>query len=136
MPKIQLSRKASLMSGTMKTAGLYCFLLHSVLSVLKNLLKSLWTVLLGLSLWTWSREKGTLWTWNRDFSCKSLIYPKIGNGIHIIGSVCCYTWVSQAFQGKESTYQAGDTGLIPGPGRSPGEGNGNHASILCQQRYI
>ena len=25
---------------------------------------------------------------------------------------------------KESTYNAGDSGLIPGLGRSPGEGNG------------
>ena len=27
--------------------------------------------------------------------------------------------------GKESAYKAGDLGLIPGSGRSPGEGNGN-----------
>ena len=27
--------------------------------------------------------------------------------------------------GKESTYSAGDLDLIPGLGRSPGEGNGN-----------
>ena len=27
--------------------------------------------------------------------------------------------------GKESTYNAGDRGSIPGSGRSPGEGNGN-----------
>jgi len=27
--------------------------------------------------------------------------------------------------GKESTCNAGDLGLIPGLGRSPGEGNGN-----------
>ena len=27
--------------------------------------------------------------------------------------------------GKESACQAGDEGLIPGSGRSPGEGNGN-----------
>ena len=26
---------------------------------------------------------------------------------------------------KESTYDVGDSGLIPGLGRSPGEGNGN-----------
>ena len=30
-------------------------------------------------------------------------------------------WLS----GKESTYQAGDVGLIPGLGRSPAVGNGN-----------
>ena len=28
-------------------------------------------------------------------------------------------------EGKESSCSAGDLGLIPGPGRSPGEGNGN-----------
>ena len=27
--------------------------------------------------------------------------------------------------GKESAYNAGDAGSIPGSGRSPGEGNGN-----------
>ena len=33
--------------------------------------------------------------------------------------------------GKESACEAGDTGLIPGLGRSPGEGNGNYSSILA-----
>ena len=32
---------------------------------------------------------------------------------------------------KESDYRAGDPGLIPGSGRSAGEGNGNHSSILA-----
>ena len=32
--------------------------------------------------------------------------------------------------GKESTCNAGDLGLIPGLGRSPGEGNGNPLHIL------
>ena len=31
--------------------------------------------------------------------------------------------------GKESAYNAGDLGSIPGSGRSPGEGNGNPLSI-------
>ena len=33
--------------------------------------------------------------------------------------------------GKESACKAGDLGLIPGLGRSPGEGNGSHTSILA-----
>ena len=33
--------------------------------------------------------------------------------------------------GKESACNAGDLGLIPGSGRSPGEGNGSHSSILA-----
>ena len=33
--------------------------------------------------------------------------------------------------GKESAINAGDLGLIPGPGRSPGEGNGNPLQWSC-----
>ena len=33
-------------------------------------------------------------------------------------------------EGKASAYNAGDLGSIPGSGRSPGEGNGNHSTIL------
>ena len=33
--------------------------------------------------------------------------------------------------GKESVYNAGDLGLIPGLGRSPGEGNGNPLQYSC-----
>ena len=33
--------------------------------------------------------------------------------------------------GKESAYNVGDPGAIPGSGRSPTEGNGNHSSILA-----
>ena len=33
--------------------------------------------------------------------------------------------------GKESACKAGDLGLIPGSGRSPGEGNGNPLQYSC-----
>ena len=33
--------------------------------------------------------------------------------------------------GKASAYNAGDLGLIPGSGRSPGEGNGNPLQYSC-----
>ena len=33
--------------------------------------------------------------------------------------------------GKVSVYNAGDPGSIPGSGRSPGEGNAIHSSILA-----
>ena len=32
---------------------------------------------------------------------------------------------------KESAYSAGDPGLFPGSGRSPGEGNGNPLQCSC-----
>ena len=33
--------------------------------------------------------------------------------------------------GKASVYNAGDPGLIPGSGRSPGEGNGHPLQYYC-----
>ena len=33
--------------------------------------------------------------------------------------------------GKESAYNTGDVGLIPGSGRLPGEGNGNPIQYSC-----
>ena len=40
-------------------------------------------------------------------------------------------WLS----GKETTYNTGDTGSIPGFGRSPGEGNATHSSILAGKSH-
>ena len=37
---------------------------------------------------------------------------------------------------KESTYNAGDLGLIPGLGRSPGEGNGNPLQYSCLENSM
>ena len=41
-------------------------------------------------------------------------------------------WLS----GKESAYQAGDAGSIPGLGRSPGEGNGNLLQCFCLRNLM
>ena len=38
--------------------------------------------------------------------------------------------------GKESTCSAGDLGLIPGLGRSPGEGNGNPLQCSCLENSM
>ena len=38
--------------------------------------------------------------------------------------------------GKESACQVGDVGLIPGSGRSPGEGNGNPLQYSCLENPI
>ena len=34
-------------------------------------------------------------------------------------------------EGKASAYNEGDLGLIPGLGRSPGEGNGTHSRTVA-----
>ena len=36
---------------------------------------------------------------------------------------------------KISTFNAGDAGLIPGLGRSPGEGNGNPLQYSCLENF-
>ena len=36
---------------------------------------------------------------------------------------------------KESSCNEGDSGLIPGSGRSPGEGNGTHSNILSGESH-
>ena len=38
--------------------------------------------------------------------------------------------------GKESAYNAGDPGSIPGLGRSPGEGNGNPLQYSCLENSM
>ena len=38
--------------------------------------------------------------------------------------------------GNESTYNARDLGLIPGLGRSPGEGNGNPLQYSCLENLM
>ena len=38
--------------------------------------------------------------------------------------------------GKESSCNAGDLGLIPGLGRSPGEGNGNPLQYSCLENLM
>ena len=38
--------------------------------------------------------------------------------------------------GKASAYNVGDLGLIPGSGRSPGEGNGNPLQYSCLENSM
>ena len=51
------------------------------------------------------------------------------NAINIRGTFYARTMLNEGFSsdsdGKESAYNVGDLGLIPGSGRSPGKGNGN-----------
>ena len=37
---------------------------------------------------------------------------------------------------KSSVYNAGDLGLVPGSGRSPGEGNGNPLQYSCLENSM
>ena len=54
----------------------------------------------------------------------------IGEG-HIIPLTSTLKDVPGGLVGKESACNAGDLGLIPGSGRSSGEGNGNPLQYSC-----
>ena len=45
--------------------------------------------------------------------------------------ICVHMGSPGGSDGKESTYNVGDLGLIPGSGRSPREGNGNPLQYSC-----
>ena len=47
-----------------------------------------------------------------------------------------YIYFPASSNGKESAYNAGDLGLIPGSERSPGEGNGNALQCSCLENPI
>ena len=48
-----------------------------------------------------------------------------------ISTLLLYMALPWWLSGKESGCNAGDMGLIPGSGRSPGEGNGNPPQNSC-----
>ena len=53
--------------------------------------------------------------------------------------VYLYTYINSLSCGsdsKVSAYSEGDLGLIPGSGRSPGEGNGNPLQFCCLENSI
>ena len=53
--------------------------------------------------------------------------------LKILFVVLCFPGSSY---GKESTCNAGDPGLIPGSGRSPGEGPGNPLQYSCLENPL
>ena len=63
-----------------------------------------------------------------------LISPNQGSNLGLLHCRC-----SSAFggsDGKASACNAEDPGLIPGSGRSPGEGNGNPLQYSCLENSI
>ena len=72
--------------------------------------------------------------------CSTEKYLKVNSGLWVIMIFQCKLNLSQRIYiwgfpggsaGKESTCSVGNLGLIPGLGRSPGEGNGNPLQYSC-----
>ena len=66
------------------------------------------------------------WLFNANkFACNTDLFPSI---LLLIIYILGFPGGSD---GKESTYNVGDLGLIPGLGRSPGGGHGNPLQYSC-----
>ena len=52
---------------------------------------------------------------------------------HAVSHFCSYCAFGSSV-GKDSACNAGDTGSIPGSGRSPAEGNGNSLQYSCLEK--
>ena len=65
-----------------------------------------------------------------DSAPSSSLHPSLSL-LFRIHCVQAHRVLGQGLSGKESTCQAGDSGSIPGSGRSPGEGNGSPLQYSC-----
>ena len=69
------------------------------------------------------------------FACMQVYYVREFVCVHVC--VCMHVYMfADSSAGKESTCNAGDPGSIPGPGRSPGEGNGDPLQYACLENSI
>ena len=63
-------------------------------------------------------------------SCKQVWGPGLEQG-----QICSCGFLGDSDR-KESAHNAGDAGSIPGPGRSPGDGNGNTSVLLPGEIHV
>ena len=69
---------------------------------------------------------------------KFYLFPKIVLSFAVFSSqlLSLFNGLPQWVSGKEYACNAGDTGLIPGRERSPGEGNGNPLQYSCLGNHM
>ena len=68
---------------------------------------------------------------HQKYTRASISPPKQHLGQHMLTAASPWTGFPGGSDSKESTCNAGDLSLIPGWGRSPGEGNGNPFQYSC-----
>ena len=90
---------------------------------------------MGYSLWNPKRVRHNLATEQQNISKYAIHTLSIYNHIYvhtytyIYSHIYVYIHIYTGFPGKESTCNAGDSGLIPRSGQSLGEVTGSHSSI-------
>ena len=73
--------------------------------------------------------------------CRSLdareVWGRMDTCVYMAESLCCSPGnITSGLDGKVSACKAGELGLIPGLGRSPGEGNGNPLQYSCLENSM
>ena len=101
--------------------------------------------------WKWMRSVMSVFMWPHRWQPTRLPHPwdfpgkSSGVGCHCllqilpyVTVICCLVFfLHYGFPGgKESACNAGDTGLIPGSGWSPGEGNSHPLQYSCLENYM
>ena len=90
--------------------------------------------------WVWVNSRSWWWT-GRPGVLQSMGSQRVRHDWATELSWIELNWITiQAFpggsDGKESTFNAGNPGSIPGSGRSPGEGNGNPLHCSCLENSM
>ena len=82
--------------------------------------------------WRTIANERYVFSWLTSVGEHSYFYGTWGSRVlrFSLGAVS-FHWLPWWLSGRESTCNAEDAGLIPGSGRSPGRGHGNHSSILA-----
>ena len=86
----------------------------------------------------WSLEKIEHWKINY-YDSNPIHFVRSHATLELPSFIAEYCWhmgFPGGSDGKESACNAGDPGLIPGSGRSPGEGNGNPTQYSCQENSM
>ena len=73
----------------------------------------------------------SLYSWWEGFGSSSLVTLPLGFNWAFISTSACGSDFLCGSDSKASAYNVRDLGLIPGSGRSPGEGNGNPLQYYC-----
>ena len=133
------TRNSSQTSGRAWAQAFIRRLHSSLISLYCSKLAEVWTgarALHGCFLKMLILPKIGLWLWANDIINLGMLkvcISEMGSNDRIIVRIRGFPHSSAD---KSSACSAGDLGLIPGPGRSPGEGNGNPPQYSCLESHI
>ena len=112
----------------------------------RKFLKNYSIVALHCCVMFWCTIKWISYMYTYNLSCLDFLSIQLSGQRALSSFLCCivgsrqlsgivYVGFPVSSVGKESACSAGDLGLIPGSGRSPGEGNGKPCQYSCLENH-